>query len=187
MKTPFVLPRRRRFSIAALVAAPIAAVTGYLEAQPAAEFMPNVTIIELMDSMVMPAAQAVWDAVVYESTADGETVTGPKTDEDWQKLRWSAITLAESANNLVVPGRHANRPGAVAGEGELEPAKIEALIVANHGAWVGHARVLYEAAMQAVAAIDAKNAQQVSDAGGVIDTACEGCHLRFWYPDQQTP
>jgi hypothetical protein len=185
MKTFVPAWRRRRLAAALFIAAPIVAVTGYLEAQAAGEFMPQVTIIELMDSMVMPSAQVVWDAVAYDVTANGETITGPKTDEDWQKLRWSAITLAESANNLAVPGRHANLAGAVAGDGELDPAQIEALIAANRGAWVGHAHVLYEAAMQAVKAIDAKDPAQVSDAGGVIDTACEGCHLQFWYPEQQ--
>jgi cytochrome c556 len=185
MKTFAPMLRRRRLAAALLIATPVVAVTGYLEAQAAGEFMPQVTIIELMDSMVMPSAQVVWDAVAYDVTANGETITGPKTDEDWQKLRWSAITLAESANNLAVPGRHANLPGAVAGDGELAPAKIEALIAANRGAWVGHAHVLYEAAMQAVKAVDAKSPEQVSDAGGVIDTACEGCHLQFWYPEQQ--
>lgn len=187
MKSPVRASRRRRLAAVVLIATPIAAVTGYLEAQPSGDFMPQIPIVDLMDSMVMPAAQVVWDAVVYESTANGETVTGPATDEDWQKLRWSAIALAESANNLAVPSRHANRPGAVAGEGELDPAKIDALIAANRGAWVGHTHVLYEAAMQAVKAIDAKDAQQVSDAGGVIDTACEGCHLQFWYPEQKAP
>jgi hypothetical protein len=112
-------------------------------------------------------------------------VTGPETDEDWQRLRWSAVDLAESANLLMVPGRAVNLPGAVAGEGELAPDEIANLIETQRPAWVGYAHVLYEAAMEAVRAIDAKDPEAVSNAGGTIDAACESCHRQFWYPDQQ--
>ena len=98
--------------------------------------------------------------------------------------RWTAITLAESANNLAIPGRHANKAGVKPGDGELAPEKIDALMVSQRDAWVGHAHALYEAAMQVVKAVDAKSAEQVSDAGGVLDSVCEGCHLQFWYPEQ---
>ena len=184
MKSSKVPARWRARAVATLVAVPVLAATGYVEAQKASEFLPNISVVELMESTVMPSAQIIWDAVAYDVTANGETVTGPKTDEDWQKLRWTAITLAESANNLLVPGRHANKPGAKVGEGELAPEKIDALMAAQHDAWVGHAHALYEAAMQVVAAVDAKSAEQVSDAGGTLDSVCEGCHLQFWYPDQ---
>jgi hypothetical protein len=162
----------RRVVTVGLVAVPLLSGGAFLYAQPASDFLPQITIVEIMDSMVMPSAQLVWDAVAYDVTAAGETITGPKTDEDWQKLRWSAVALAETANNLAVPG-------------ELAPEKIQALIEANRGAWIGHTHVLYEAAMQAVRAVDAKDPAQVSDAGGTIDTACESCHLQFWYPDQK--
>jgi len=156
----------------------------HLSAQTKGNFMAEIPIVDLMDSIVMPSAQIVWDAVVYESTLEGDKIVGPETDEDWQKLRWSAVTLAESANNLVVPGRAVNHPGAEAAEGELAPAEIKKLIDADFDAWVAHAHVLYEAAMQAVSAIDAKDINGVSDAGGTIDSACESCHLQFWYPNQ---
>jgi hypothetical protein len=38
--------------------------------------------------------------------------------------------------------------------------------------------------MQAIAAIDAKDGERISEVGGTIDSACEGCHLQFWYPQQ---
>ena len=155
-----------------------------LYAQANSDFMSKITILEIMDSMVMPNAQIVWDAVSYDVTDKGEKITGPKTEEDWQKVRWAAVTLAESANNLMVPGRSVNKPGAKPGEGELAPEQIQKLIAANRGAWVAHAKVLYEAVQEAIKAVDAKDIDKVSDAGGTIDSACEGCHLQFWYPDQ---
>ncbi len=156
-------------------------------AQASGDFNPKITIIEIMDSMVMPNAQIVWDAVSYDVTDKGEKITGPKTDEDWQKVRWAAVTLAEAANNLAVPGRTVNKPGVKPGEGELAPEAIQKLIAANRGAWVAHAKVLYESVSEAIRAVDAKDLDKVSEAGGNIDSACEGCHLQFWYPDQNKP
>jgi len=155
-----------------------------LFAQASSDYNPKITIVEIMDAMVMPNAQIVWDAVSYDVTDKGEKITGPKTDEDWQKVRWAAVTLAEAANNLMVPGRNVNHPGVKPGEGELAPEQIQKLIAANRGAWVAHAKVLYEAVTEAIKAVDAKSIDKVSDAGGTIDSACEGCHLQFWYPEQ---
>ena len=179
--------RRAQWMSAALACLAVASlgVGVRLDAQSAGDFLPKITIVEIMDSMVMPNAQIVWDAVSYDVTEKGETINGPKTDDDWQRVRRAAITLAESANNLMVPGRAVNHPGAKPGEGELAPEEIAKLIAKQRGAWVGHAKVLYEAVMQAVGAIDAKDVDKLSDAGGTIDAACEGCHLQFWYPNQE--
>ena len=35
---------------------------------------------------------------------------------------------------------------------------------------------------EALAAIDKKDADALSDAGETIDEACEQCHLKYWYP-----
>ena len=155
-------------------------LTAGLKAQSGQDYLPQATIVEVMDSMVMPLAQALWDAVVYE-----EAIKGPETDEGWQQVRRAAVSLAESANVLMIPGRPAAAPDAVAGEGELSPKEIQELIAKNRGAWVGHARGLHEIAMQAIQAVDAKDAEQLGDIGGTLDTVCEGCHLQFWYPNQR--
>jgi cytochrome c556 len=41
---------------------------------------------------------------------------------------------------------------------------------------------LHDAGMKALAAIDKKDADALSDAGETIDEACEQCHLKYWYP-----
>ncbi len=183
----------RRGSLSAFAIASVSALAlscaSWLRAQEhdaSAGFLPKATLVEIMDSMVMPSAQVLWDAVSYESGPNGDVVVTPETDEAWQKLRWNAVTLAESANALLIPGREVNAPGAksAAPDAELEPDQIKALIDKNHDAWIAHAHVLHEAAMQAIAAIDAKNGDQISEVGGTIDSACEGCHLQFWYPEQ---
>jgi cytochrome c556 len=152
----------------------------------ASDFLPQATILEIMESIVMPAAQSLWDAVSVDVTANGTIEKVPETDEDWEKLRWTAITLAEATNTLVVPGRHVAPAGTKSEnpDAELEPEQIEALLAKDRPAFVAHAHALHEAAMEALRAIDARNIDGVSEAGGTIDAACEGCHLQFWYPNQ---
>ena len=157
---------------------------GTLSAQSNDDFTPDITIAELMDAVVMREADVVWGAVQFASTEDGYVEIGPETEEGWTELRYAALALAEASNSLVVPGRHANVPDALAGEGELAPGQIDALIAERRGAWVAFAHALHSASMDAVAAIDTRNLEEILDVGGAIDEACEACHVVFWYPDQ---
>ncbi len=184
---------RGRVLEAALAVAPLVALgAGAAWSQTAAVqpdangYIPQATIVEIMDSMVMPAAQGLWDAVAVDVTEHGTIEKTPQTDEDWAKLRATAVTLAEATNALVVPGRHAAPPGTVSAnpDSELTPDKIDALLAMERPAWIAHAHVLHEAAMEALRAVDARSVDAISEAGGTIDAACEGCHLQFWYPEQ---
>src|SRR5215471_14789047 len=150
-------------------------------------YIPQFSVEEVMEAIVMPAAQAIWDAVAEDVTDKGTIEKKPQNDEEWEKLRWQAVTLAESTNLLAVPGRLAARPGTKSANpgAELEPEQIQALIDKQRPAFIAHAHVLHEAAMEALRAIDAKNIDGISDAGGTIDAACESCHLQFWYPNQK--
>lgn len=158
-----------------------------LRAQEAGNFfLLDATIAEIMESIVMPAADVLWNSVVIYSTQDGLVEEKPETDEDWQKLRWSAVNLAEATNLLVMPGRMVDNPGAVseAPEYELGPEQIQALIDADRPSWIAHATSLHGIALQTINIIDAKNSDGLSEIGGSIDEACESCHLEFWYPEQ---
>jgi hypothetical protein len=170
----------KRIAMAVMGAGALLVGVAGLDAQEGQDYLPKATIEEVMNLMIMPLTQELWDAVVYE-----DTIKGPETDEGWQKIRGAAVSLAEAANVLMIPGRPAAAPGAVAAEGELSPKEIEDLIATNRSAWVGYARGLHESAMQAMKAIDARNAEQLADVGGTLDAVCQGCHLQFWYPNQE--
>jgi len=150
-------------------------------------YIPQFSIEEIMESIVMPAAQAIWDAVAVDVTEKGTIEKKPQTEEDWEKLRWQAVTLVEATNLVVIPGRKAAHPGAKSENpgAELEPEQIQELLDKQRPAFIAHAHVLHEAAMEALRAIDARNIDGISDAGGTIDAACESCHLQFWYPNQK--
>src|SRR5262245_40293292 len=117
----------------------------YAAEKDATGFMPDITVIEIMESIVMPTAQKIWDAVGVDVTAQGQIEKKPQNDDEWAELRAAAVTLAEATNALVVPGRHAAPPGtkSLNPDSELEPAQIEALLAKERPAWVAHAAVLH--------------------------------------------
>ena len=41
--------------------------------------------------------------------------------------------------------------------------------------------------MQALGAIDAKDAPKLFELGEAIEMACEHCHSRYWYPNEKIP
>ena len=146
------------------------------------------TIKDIMDSIVDPSADVLWESVATIVSAAGTEERRPKTDEDWANVRRNAIRLVEGPNLLVMEGRRvalsgqkSENPGI-----ELEPQQMEKLINDDRASFIKLARALQDAGAIALKAIDAKNAEGLLDAGETIDTACENCHLKYWYPlDQQ--
>lgn len=155
------------------------------QAPASGDFMPRATLAEIMESIVMPAADVVWNATAINVTADGVEESAPETDEEWARVRAGAVELEEAANLLVIPGRAVDVPDAQseAPDVELEPSEIAALMVSNRAAWVGYAHALQATAIQALAAIDARDLDAITEVGGAIDAACESCHTQFWYPE----
>ncbi len=145
------------------------------------------SIGELMEGMVDPAADALWDSVAYIASTSGVEDRRPRTDEQWKAVRTQALTLIEAANLLTMPGRHAAPAGAPVGPGELAPAEIERLIDAQHLRFVEFARLLQASGRGALEAIDARDADALMNAGTAIDAACEACHVVYWYPNQNRP
>jgi hypothetical protein len=154
-------------------------------APDSSDFVLRATIVEIMDSMVMSTANVLWNAVGVTVTADGVIENAPETNEDWARLRYAAVTMAEATNSIIIPGRHV-APADIErdpADTSLTPAQIEELIEQNWAAWVGHAHALDAAALEAIRAIDARDVDKLSEVGGTIDAACESCHLQFWYPE----
>ena len=142
-----------------------------------------------MQSVVAPSAQGIWDAVGTISNAKGTLNLEPKTDEDWAAVRRHAMTLIESTNLLLIPGRHVAPAGAEtlrvddADPGaELPPAEIERRVNANWATWTVMAYALHDAAGNILKTIDKKDARGLESTGSDLDGICENCHLAFWYP-----
>jgi hypothetical protein len=152
------------------------------------------TIKELMHGVIDPSADALWDAVSYDITAAGVVETMPRTNEDWYAVRRHALILAESANLLRVPGRRVapatpipslvDEPPAPE---DLPPEQIQILIDRDRAKFARLSQGLIDAAVLAIKAADAKDVNRLSEAGDLLDRACESCHSEYWYPKGGAP
>jgi hypothetical protein len=155
-------------------------------AAPADLYRPTATVKDIMAAEVMPSAMNLWDAVSSTVDEKGITDKAPHTDDEWDDVRDHAVTLLEATNLLLVPGRHVAKPGEKADDPkvELSGEQIQDLIDKDRDSWVKFAHGLHDAVMPAFQAIEAKNVQGLFDAGDKIDKACEDCHLKYWYPNE---
>jgi hypothetical protein len=180
----------RKFACLSLagVALFIVAACNRTQPPPPSPFRLTATIKDIMDSEVDPSADFLWESVATIVSANGIEEKRPKTDDDWKEVRRRAITLLEATNLLMMQGRAVAKPGEKSENPgiELGPEEIEKVIASDRTAWINFAHALHDAGMKAFAAIEAKNADGLLDAGEAIDTACENCHLKYWYPlDEQ--
>ena len=137
------------------------------------------TIKDIMDSMVNPSGEFVFESVQEISDEHGIREKAPKTDAEWEAVREHVIVLLEAPNLLVMPGRKA-APADVKSQNpgiELEPAQIQQLIDGDRVAFIRRARRLQDAAAVAMKAVDAKDKDALFRAEDGIDEACENCHL----------
>ena len=148
-------------------------------------FRLTASIKDIMDSIVDPSADVLWESVATIVSAKGTEERRPRTDEEWATVRRKAIRLLEATNLLIIEGRHVAKPGEKSENPgiELEPAEMEKLINEDRAAFVKFAQGLHDATMPALKSIDDKNADGLLDAGELIDNACENCHLKYWYPN----
>lgn len=158
---------------------------------PPPAFQIMASIQELMDAVIDPSADALWDSVSVTTTSKGTAFHQPHSEEEWQEARRHAIALIEGTNLLVMDGRKLVAPGSpVLDQGTAGVLGAEAgqkLFDAQHPAFVQFARALREAGTQMLNAIDKKDPTGMMNAGAAMDGVCESCHLTFWYPHQVIP
>jgi hypothetical protein len=158
-----------------------------------ARYRPVASIREVMNSIIDPSIDVVWNSVgsVLEHGVENGALTDrvPKTDEDWAEVRRHALVVSEAANLLLMHDRPVAPPGApsLAPGVELTPEEIRALIDKNPEGWDFYVQGFQDSLKPALAAIDKKDSQALFDAGDEIDTTCENCHSTFWYPNAVAP
>ena len=155
-------------------------------AAEAPSYTPVLSVKELMEHIVDPIADWIFDAAVIDVSEKGTVETKPLTDEDWLKVERGALILAESANLLkmprtMVPAGDKSLNTAPGGP-ELTPAEIEAKVKQDPAAWNKHADGLRAAALESLKIIKSRDAEGLFTVGDKIDKACEACHLEYWYP-----
>lgn len=145
------------------------------------------TIRDLMHSTVDPSAEFLFESVQVISNEKGITEIAPHTDEDWRQVKARAEVLMKAPDWLTAPGRRAARPRdrAANPEVELETDQLQALLQTKHDDFALRASKLRDSASVVMRAIDAKDKDALLNALNGIDLACEGCHVRYWYPNDK--
>jgi hypothetical protein len=110
----------------------------------------------LMQSVVDPNADFVWDAVKTIETKEGTQEIRPKTDAEWIAVRNAAVAVAESGNLLMMAPR----------------AK-------NGGEWMQLAQDMISSGQEAINAAQAKNAEKLFTVGGDSYESCSNCHRKY--------
>lgn len=147
---------------------------------------PTLSVKELMEHIIDPTSDWIFDAAVVDISQKGVVETKPLTDDDWLKVERGGYVLAESTNLLKIPRRMVpveeegkpHQPG----EPELPPEQIQAKIEKDRALWYKHADGLKAAALEAVRVAKAHDLEGLFKVGDRVDKACEACHLEYWYP-----
>ena len=123
-------------------------------AAPAAGAVLNLK--QVMEWVLDPAADVVWDSVKTIYTEAGAKDFRPETEEQWNAVRNAAAMLTEAGNMLMAQGRPK-----------------------GGGDWAAAAQKLVTAADKTLKAAEAKNVNAIFETGGEIYVACRSCHQKF--------
>jgi hypothetical protein len=127
---------------------------------PGGHYSTTLDVKQVMNWVMDPNANVVFNAVATIVTEHGEENVEPKTDAEWNTVRNSAAVILEAGNLLMLPGRA--RP-----EGE----------------WNEKAKALSTAAEAALQATDVKDPEALFAAAGDLYEACSACHARFVFAE----
>lgn len=149
---------RTTISIAGVVSLfAVAAVGGQGASQPSAgNASPSMARVGTMSELMIHIIYPTSDAVFYISSRT------PTTDAEWTALQASTLTLAESANLLMMPGR------------------------TRAGQWNADSRLMLDAAWGAFKAAKAKNLEGVEAVSDQLYESCVSCH-KAYRPDYGKP
>jgi len=112
----------------------------------APEYQPIGNMSQLMVDIIYPAS----DALFYVERAK------PQNDREWGVLRGTALTLAESGNLLMMPGR-----------------------ARDQGDWIKDAKLLVDVGAAAYKAAQKHDLQAILDLNDQLNTSCIKCHVQY--------
>ena len=115
------------------------------------ELTPELSVKEIMNSIVTPATNTIWGAYQLE------------TESQWQEVGHAATAVIGAANLLMLGGT---------GEGEAE--------IAGEVEWQRYNQQLLAAARQVLVAVDKRDENALSQVGNdALYPPCESCHQAY--------
>lgn len=114
---------------------------------PSESFQPTATMKQLMLDMIYPSSNDIL-LMIYRG--------GPKDENEWAAARRDAVTLSESGNLLMMPGR-----------------------MRDQGDWTVHVKMLADVGASAYKAAEEKNPQALAAVAVPLDASCTSCHKQY--------
>lgn len=114
---------------------------------PSQSLPPTATMRQLMLDLIHPASNDIL-LLIYRG--------GPKDENEWATVRRSALTLAESGNLLMMPGR-----------------------ARDEDDWAKDVKTFADAGSAAYKAAEAKNVQALAAVAEPLDASCTNCHKQY--------
>jgi hypothetical protein len=121
-------------------------IAGVMTAQAPSPFEPVGTVSQLMIDIIYPTS----DALFYIER------NPPKNDHDWNVIRGTALTLAESGNLLLIGSR-----------------------ARDQDQWVKDAKLMIDAGKAAFKAAQKKDMQAILDLNEPLYASCTTCHRHY--------
>jgi len=122
-------------------------VSGMIASAQAPPFPPAASVKQLMLDLIHPSSNEILLAI-YRG--------GPNHEEQWASVRRAALTLAESGNMLMMPGR-----------------------ARDQGDWMKDAKFLVDAGNAAYKAAQAKDGNALAALAPALDASCTTCHKQY--------
>jgi predicted secreted protein len=119
-------------------------------------FKPVADVKQLMQGIIDPSADVLWERSGEIIAPEGTTSRAPKSEEQWAEVRAAAITLTESGNLLMMVPR--------AKDGDEWMKRSQELIDVGTAAWK---------------AAEAKNVDQLFNVGADVYDTCSRCHQKY--------
>jgi len=117
----------------------------------------DLDMLQFMSLVLEPIADGLWDSAGWIDDIDeGYYELYPTTDEGWEEVRYSAAMIVEAGNALAVPPR-----------------------AYDEDAWLTYSRAMSNVGLQAMAAAEARDEEQLFQAGARLYSVCTACHQAY--------
>jgi len=117
---------------------------------------PVASVKQIMNAIVMPNANVIYNAVGTIMTGAQVEEIAPKNDKEWAAVGDSAAAIVESGNMLLVGDR-----------------------LVDKREWLSYTQRFIAAGKAALAAANEKKPDGVLAAGGDLNETCDACHEKY--------
>jgi len=144
---------------------------------PSEPFPPVASLKQLMLDLIHPASNDILLAINR-----GGPPNEKKTEAEWAAVRRAALTLAESGNLLMMPGRAPAQRVPCAPPDAKNASRATPSCAGSsddRADWMKDAKMLVDAGNAAYKAAQAKDASALAPVAGALDASCTTCHKQY--------